>query len=393
MFVLNKIDHLQICEHTSALAFLTQVLREQLSLGAPPTIFCLSAKQALDAKNAGDDRAVEKSGLRKLEQHLREFLTNDKVLALRRAVIQKAQEALSAEIGDVRLLVRALEMPIADLERRTRSFNDILDSIEPKRTMTADLLAGDRRRSVKSLEACAEQLRRKASEELLQIAQNAWLTQAPTNDAGETVDATLAAAIPDYFEVRLRNLAKRIADEIEAILALHRGRVDELVTSVRQNAADLFDIGIVAREPTEAIVISRDPYWITQNWEVKLVVLPQALIERVLPSSIRQQRLRRRIAYTVSELVQRNVENLRWALLQAIDDSFRRFNMQADERIGEVLEATKGAIKAALDLRRQESNRSQVELERLRCARGRLQELRIEFERYVDELHKTVPVS
>jgi Dynamin family len=393
MFVLNKIDHLQICEHTSALAFLTQVLREQLSVSAAPLIFCLSAQQALDSKDASDDEALEKSGLPKLERHLREFLANDKALALRRAVIQKAQEALCAEIGDVMLLVRALEMPIADLERRTSCFNDILDSIEPKRTMMADLLAGDRRRSVKSLEACADQLRRKASEALLEITKNAWSTPAPANNARETADATLAAAIPDYFEARLRNLSKRIADEIEAMLALHRDRVDELVTSIRQNAADLFDIGIVAREPTEAIVISRDPYWITQNWEVKLVVLPQALIERVLPRSIRQQRLRRQIAFTVSELVQRNVENLRWALLQAIDDSFRRFNMQADERIDEVLEATKGAIKMTLDLRRQESNRSQVELERLTCAGERLQELRIEFQRYVDELHKTAPLN
>jgi hypothetical protein len=393
MFALNKIDHLQICEYTSALAFLTQVLREQLSLSAAPPIFCLSARQALDAKSAGDTQALETSGLPKLEQYLREFLANDKVIALRRAVIQKAQEALAAEIGDVRLLVRALEMPIADLEQRTNCFNDILDSIEPKRTMMADLLAGDRRRSVKSLEACAERLRRNASEDLLEIAQSAWLTPAPANDARETADTTLAAAIPDYFEVRLRNLSKRIADEIEAMLALHQGRVDELVTSIRQNAADLFDVGIVAREHTEAIVISRDPYWITQNWEVKLVVLPKALIERVLPSSIRQQRLRRRIAYTVSELVQRNVENLRWALLQAIDDSFRRFNIQVDERIGEALEATKGAIKAALDLQRQESDRSQAELERLHCAGGSLQALRIEFERYVDELHKTLPVN
>ena len=83
------------------------------------------------------------------------------------------------------------------------------------------------------------------------------------------------------------------------------------------------------------------------------------------------------------ELVQRNVENLRWALLQAIDDSFRRFNMQVDERIGEVLAATKGAIKAALNLRRQESNRSQTELQRLRCAAEHLEELRIEFGRYL----------
>jgi hypothetical protein len=393
MFALNKIDHLQPSEHTSALSFLTQVLREKLSLGADPPIFCLSARQALDAKAASDDQGLEKSGLPKLQQYLVEFLANDKVLALHHAVIQKAREAIAAEIGDVRLQVRALEMPIADLERRTNCFSVILQSIEPKRTMMADLLAGDRRRSIESLEACAEQLRRSAREDLLKIAQNAWSTPISLNSGRETAHAALAAAIPDYFETRLRNLSERIADAIEAMLDVHRTRVDELIVSIRQNAADLFDIGIVAQEPAEAILISRDPYWITQNWEVKLVVLPEALVDRVLPAGIRQQRLRMRMAQTVSELVQRNVENLRWALLQAIDDSFRRFNIQVDERIGEVLEATKGAIKAGLDLRRRESNRSQAELERLHCAAERLEELRIEFGRYLDELHTTGPRS
>jgi Dynamin family len=393
IFALNKIDHLHLSEHTSALSFLTRVLREKLSPGAAPPIFCLSAQQALDAKIAGDPQALEKSGLPKLEQYLREFLANDKLLALRHAVIQKAQEAIAAEIADVRLQVRALEMPIADLERRTNCFNVILESIEPKRTMMADLLAGDRRRSIESLEAYAEQLRRNARKDLLDIAQDAWLTPVSANNGGDPANTALTAAIPDYFETQLRNLSEGIAGSIEAMLAQHRGRVDELVTSIRQNAADLFDIGIVAREPAEAIVISRDPYWITQKWEVKLVVLPEALIDHLLPASIRQRRLRTRTAQTISELVQRNVENLRWALLQAIDDSFRRFNLQVDERIGEVLEATKGAIKAALDLRRQESNRSQLELERLRRAADGLEDLRIEFGRYLDGLHITVPAN
>jgi hypothetical protein len=67
--------------------------------------------------------------------------------------------------------------------------------------------------------------------------------------------------------------------------------------------------------------------------------------------------------------------------------------MQVDERIREVLGATKGAIKAALDLRRQESNRTQLELEGLRRAADGLEELRIEFARYLDELQITVPAN
>jgi Dynamin family len=393
MFALNKIDHLPISELNSALSFLTHVLQEQLSLSVAPPIFCLSAKQALEAKTAGYGQVLERSGLPKLEGHLREFLSNDKAVALRHAVVCKAREAIAAEIGDVKLQVRALEMPIADLEQRTKSFKVILDSIKPKRTMVADLLAGDRRRSMESLETHAEQLRRNARHDLLEIAQNAWLTAVSAHIGSETAKAAIAAAIPDYFDTRLRDLSRLMAERIEATLALHRGRVDELVASIRQNAADLFDIGVVALEPAEAIVISRDPYWITQNWDAKLLVLPESLVDRVLPAGIRQQRLRTRMAQTVSELVQRNVENLRWALLQAIDDSFRRFSVQVDERIGEALEATKGALKAALDLRRHQSNRSHAERQRLHNAAKHLEDLQIEFGHHLNERRPTGPVN
>jgi hypothetical protein len=227
----------------------------------------------------------------------------------------------------------------------------------------------------------------------LEIAQNAWLAPVSANSASETVKAALAATIPDYFDTHLRNLSRLMAETIEATLALHRGRVDELVASIRQNAADLFDIGVVALEPAEAIVISRDPYWITWNWDAKLLVLPGSLVDRVLPASIRQQRLRTRMAQTVSELVERNVENLRWALLQAIDDSFHRFGVQVDERVGEALEATKGALKAALDLRRHQSNRSHAERQRLHDAAKHLEELQIEFGHYLNECPPTRPVN
>jgi hypothetical protein len=90
-------------------------------------------------------------------------------------------------------------MPIADLERRTKCFEVILEGIIPKRTMMADLLAGDRRRSIESLEAYADQLRRDARDDLLEIAQNAWLTSVPINIRSETAQAALAAAIPDFY--------------------------------------------------------------------------------------------------------------------------------------------------------------------------------------------------
>ena len=54
--------------------------------------------------------------------------------------------------------------------------------------------------------------------------------------------------------------------------------------------------------------------------------------------------------------MQHNVENLRWATLQGLDDTFRRFEATLDDRLAEAIEATHGAITAALSKKRDQAD-------------------------------------
>ena len=193
------------------------------------------------------------------------------------------------------------------------------------------------------------------------------------------VHQALEAAILVFFESRLADMGAGLRRSVEGMLARRQECADALVASVRQTASAIFDLPASAAAPTEPFRLGPSPYWVTQGWSRLLMPSPASLLARALPGKLRQAHLRRQAAMQVGALVQQNVENLRWATLQGVNDTFRRFSAQLDERLAEVLAMTEGVIGAALARRRVEQGQTTGELQRLRALAERLADLRARF--------------
>ena len=161
------------------------------------------------------------------------------------------------------------------------------------------------------------------------------------------VQRALNAAIPAFFAARLTEVASDFRRLVEAMLARHQVRADALVGSVRQTAAALFDVPLQAVEATEAFRLGPEPYWVTQQWRDAVMPSPDTLVMWLLPSRLRQKALRRQLEAEIGALVQHNVENLRWATLRGVNETFRRFSAQLDSRLAEVLRVTHGVNHAS----------------------------------------------
>lgn len=367
-FVLNKVDYLPSAERRSAADFLRQALRGHSASLAEPVIFELSARNALAAKQAQDKEAVKLSGLAAIEAHLAETLLKTKRDILRAAIVQKAITALEFAHSDAALAVRALEMPIEELAARARRFGDAVADIERQRLLAADLLGGDRRRMRQTMEQRAEILRSEARTSLLALADAAFSGGRPPAKAEEMAKSLIAEAIPELFQEALERAARQTADELNQSLAGHVDRAETVIASVRKSAAELFDIPYGARETTESFVAAREPYWVTHKWHETLLPLGGSVIDRFLPFIAARTRAKRRLSAEVDDLIARNVENLRWATLQNIDEAFRRFSGWFDERLREAIEATRGAITAAQESRQRRAGEAEADLQRLRAA-------------------------
>jgi predicted GTPase len=375
-FVLNKMDQLDDAERETALAFLRRVLSEQAGLAADEPIFCVSARQALAARRAGDAGAWTRSGLAELERQLVEFLAGEKTATLRDAVSRKAADRLDEALMKLRLALRSLELPVSQLQERLTVFEQKLNEIQRERVVAGDLLTGDWKRAHEFLEQHAEQLRGKMRVYLEGRVEETLAKNGAGLPREEAIQQALAEAIPGFCEHHVGDTTMRLSRHIAEVLRPHQQRADQLIETVRRTAAELFDVPYHAPESGDAFELVQQPYWVTHKWSARLIPIPQGLIESFLSSDTRKRRLRKRLMEQVASLVISNVEKLRWAAYQSLDHTFHRFTATLDERLAQTIAATHGAIRAALDKRAQHRDAMAADIARLLAAADRLAELR-----------------
>lgn len=245
------------------------------------------------------------------------------------------------------------------------------------------MLEGDHRRLVVLLEEQAEQLRQRARRHFDLLAQAA-LAQAGGDMPDEpAVQAALAEAIPGFFEHELGELSRAFGQQVSQALAAHRKRADVLIETIRRGAAELFDLACHPLDSQAEFIVEHQLYWVTHQWRTRFSPFTPQLIDSFLPR--RWQRVRRlnRLQDQVEALVIYNVENLRWAILQNLDQAIRRFSSALDERLQETGAATHGAIRAARRQRQEHTEAVTETVARLEAIVNELEQLQARLQMFL----------
>jgi GTP-binding protein EngB required for normal cell division len=379
-FILNKVDYLGDEERQTALNFFRKVLQEQVGLTGDIPIFCISARQGLLARQTGDARLWTQSGLAEVENHLLNFLVSEKSQALQVALAKKAYDLTAEVLMRLYLTIRSLQMPLTELAERSHLFEQKLVEAGQQRLTATDLLTGDHKRTVAYLEEQAEQLRQKARNYLGGIVQETAAKAGQAEHEERVIQDALAEAIPYFFEHELGEMSRAFDRRVTEVLQPHQRRADELIETVRRSAAELFDIPYHAPDSTRAFVLSREPYWVTHQWSASLSPISPKFVDRLLPLNVRQTRVVKRLLNQVEMLVIRNVENLRWATLQSLDQTFRRFGLTLDERLQDTMAATRGAIQAACSRRQEQAEKVAEIVGQLESAVRELEQIQKQLE-------------
>ncbi|MGC8778495.1 MAG: dynamin family protein, partial [Candidatus Caldatribacteriaceae bacterium] len=376
IFIFNKVDYLRKEEVSSLLSFLKKVLWEEAGMSAEPLIFPVSARMALEGQKQNNPALFHRSGMDEVAQYLLTFLASEKNRTLQIAVAKKAVDILDALIMHFELLLRSLEMPLLDLDERLQVFADKIQEAQRERLHIGDLLPGERKRMIALLEEQAEVLRQRARTHLLEIV--TVHLDSRTDDLEKSIQDALAEAIPTFFEHELTEMARAFEAKVTEVLEPYQRRVEELIEAVRRKASELFDIPYHAPRSSEAFTMQKRPYWVTHKWYTHFSFLPEGL-SAFLPASIRRKKLLKQVHGEVEELVVSNVENLRWATLQNLDQTFRQFHSALDERLEKTIAATHGAVEKARQRRIAQRENIAEEVARLRSATEIFTELRAEF--------------
>ncbi|HPP01781.1 MAG TPA: dynamin family protein [bacterium] len=384
-FLFNKVDYLNESEKQHALAFLRKVLAGQIGLPESTPVFPVSARRGFQARQSRDAGLWKDSGLETIESHLLQFLVREKHNVLRGSVLRKASEILAGILMRIQLTLRALRMPLEDLEKRLSVFKTELDKARHQRIITSDLLAGEQKRLLQVLESQARALRDKAVEHFTAICRPA-VQEAGATIGEATLHDLLEDAIPVFFERELGVVSSEFSRRVDACLQPYQTRLEEIIESVKKTAANIFEIPYTPTSSSEWFKMERQPYWVTHKWDSTFSLIPIGWVERFLPARWVRSRVTKRISDQIHQLALNNVENLRWATLQNLNKTFRFFNTTLSERFENTIRVTEGAIQAALDQRRQQAGEIAQSVERL-------EEIRIELESLHTQIIHSIPLE
>jgi GTP-binding protein EngB required for normal cell division len=346
-FALNKIDLLESRERGIAERFLANVLQEQPAIAQPARIFCVSARQGLQAKQDGDFQALAASGIQHLEQVLAAELAGEKQTIVLTTGRQRSISLIGELLFQSELEYKAMLMPEEDLKRKAATFESSMARFESERQTLSGFLAVDRKQLLKELKAETDRLWGEAQKELRQLIVE--IAARPVNE--QEARDRFAMVLTQYFDQALHQLVDRFRAALSERLAVHQERAGALIALVRRTAADLMEISAALPRPQEAFEVKLEPYWVAPEASVSLLDMSASAVTQLMPKSIREKWARDRLAADAEKAALRNLANLNEAIRRNLEEAFRRFELSLTEQLGNLLQATRQAMQLAIGRR------------------------------------------
>ena len=362
-FILNKVDYLNADERDQALSFFRKILAEHLEVDEDIPIFCISARQGLEAKVKHSQEAWVESGVAKLEAHLIDFLVREKFAALCEAISRRAADAVETVLMGVRISLQALHLPEKTLEKKLSVFEQSLQQANQDRTIIQDILEGDKKRMTAFIEGHAQTLRKETKAFLKEAMNQGSRLRSYGKSTNSRVQDAWSESIPDFFEHKQAELNESVKSRLLDALVPHEQRTEQLIETLRKTAAELFQVPYRPLHSENALETARRPYWVLNTWNTDAIPMLKSMDQRL------------------EDLVRRNVENLRWSTMQNVNISFARFASRIKERLEETVAATQGAMKTASLRKKEHGETVAEEIRRLEKVVSALETLKATLEK------------
>jgi len=380
-FLLNKVDTLANQERADAAVFLRDVLKERV--GPDIRVFPISAKQGLIARQKGNQALWESSGMSALEEHIRVFLDTDKDVALLKATEIKQKRVTDRAILSLHMEREGLKLPLEELDKKVALFREKSEAVRKNSRIIEDLITGEKRRIQQRLEERCAKLREDANLALREHVDRIILEFDANRKSGESiamglykwVEDGILDMVPELFGREFDDIYGEFAALILDAINRHYKQAGDLILTIRKNAADLFDIPLHDHDNMNEFEAPKTPYWMAGEWQSRLGPIPTGMLDRFLPGSVVKKMVKRRVDEDIRLLVNKNVESLRWPMVQAINNSLTAFVSRLDKEVAGVIEGTDRAIAMAVRLKQEHGAEVRGRLEDLDTIISRLKNL------------------
>lgn len=353
-FVLNKVDYVDEAERQEALEFTVQVLQEDLA-AEQVKIFPMSAKMALEGKTNGHPELLDASLLPKFEEHLRQFLYQEKGRVLLISCINGALKAVTDSTLALKVERQAGALPLQELEAKIARFNLELQGLEKEREMSLLLLDGRVKGVISEVSADLETFKKETNSRLLREVEDAFHQKSRSaGDLRKEMEDFLFAALKDVFTAWRRQEIEKISQKLADTHQDFAGRINAILERLTQLTASIFDFSLRGFAAEEAFTAKSDFWFKFKEDPVGLEIL-QMTVTALLPRALTKGLLLKKLLENVTELVDKHCGRLRYDFHQRLNEIARDFRQTWLSKIDDTTQSIRQALERARAQKQQSS--------------------------------------
>lgn len=245
LFVLNKKDYVDTDALKESVSYCQKVISGVIRQAEPVTIFPVSAKSALEGRLSNDNRLVDSSGFEPFEKALHEGLIDKKddlLLDSAKTKIEKSAAELEAYI---QLEINGLLMPLENLGRLKKAFNDYLIDVESKKRELFYVIQGRAKELTTTLDEDLTVFKKENESKLLQSVQefaDQKLAEKQSNSktVAASVDVFLREKLIEIYSMFIRQEDLKLQKQFQKFVNEIDYKTRVLVGEVKQKASQLF---------------------------------------------------------------------------------------------------------------------------------------------------------
>ena len=349
-FVLNKIDQVSDSDQKESLEFTCRIIEEEVGPGKV-RIYPLSARWALEGKNAGDDSLLERSLLPEFERQLLDFLAREKGRVFLKSVVNNLLKLISDETISFQLEQEAIKLPLQELKIKIERFEQEMHEIAKDRENNRFLLKGHLGKIISGLDDEMFRFKREKSPALQRELEEEYLRLVNRGGGGlrEKLEQFVFDRIRATFNPWRQQLAEKISARLEEAHGEFARKINEIIERILILTSDIFVLQLKPFASVEGLNKKSDFYFMLKDDPVGLELI-QLAATSALPSFIAKKMILRSMKEAVAELLDRHCGRVRYDLVNRITKTMKDFQNSLNEKIDLTLAGIRISFQKALAL-------------------------------------------
>jgi hypothetical protein len=354
--LLNKVDFVDVEGLAELRTFLAAQLRENLGEPELP-LFAIAAKPALDARLRKDAAALEKTGLAAVETLLAGLSERDRAAVQWDANSRRALGIARALRTDALIESRSLKQPLDVLTKQIDTFVAGVSGLQERRFEAETLLEKELEGMIRALENDLDRIRKEYPPRIEQEirAEATRRSSLGTKEFTDHLERLANERLVAHFEEWFLQTERHMESTYQTLTERHRRRLTSLLKELLDLGSSVFDVDLDEWELPEELSSEREFYYLEGEtrpfFDLEGTVL--SLGEALLPRSVGQNLVLKRLLSRLPQRVDANCGRIRYDMVRRVKDSFLHFRSRLRNLVEETAGGIEKAARSALEQRTQ----------------------------------------